>query len=273
MAVSEFDFQFVSVLLKKRLGIQLEKDKAYLVESRLSRVAEKSGMGSLAQLFTQLKSLRPPEALVNEVLEAMTTNETYFFRDSSSFDALRDKVFPELLGKNKNQKSLNVWSAACSTGQEPYSIAITLRECLPQQGDWNIRILGTDVATQVLQRARDGVYNGAETARGLTPGQLSRYLVPEGETWKIRDEIRKMVSFQPLNLNSDWPYLAKMDVIFLRNVLIYMDDANRKAIFSRIHQLLNKDGYLFLGAAETTYSISDLFRRVEWEKAGCFRPL
>lgn len=273
MAVTDSDFLFISDLLYDRLGIRLEKEKGYLVESRLSKVAENAGLKSLAQLILLLKSVHPPEEIVNETLEAMTTNETYFFRDIVPFEALREKVIPSLIAGNRNGKSIHIWSAACSTGQEAYSIALTLRDAFPHLSDWNIRITGTDVASKVVNRAREGVFTQTEIGRGISPSMLGKYFVRQDENWRIRDEVRKMVHFSCMNLKREWPHMPKMDVIFLRNVLIYMDNASRKSIFGRAHRLLQPGGYLFLGAAETTFNISNLFERLDWKQAGCFRPL
>ncbi len=273
MPVSELDFLFITDLLQKKLGIQLEKDKSYLVESRLIKVAQRAGFTSLEQLILLLRANNPPQLILDETLEAMTTNETYFFRDAGSFDILNEKVLPELIGSRRDVKTLNIWSAACSTGQEAYSIAITIKEAFPFLADWNIQITGTDVAEKVVNRARDGIFNQTEIARGISPKMLLKYFTRTGEDWRLREDIRKMVTFRTMNLISDWPYMPNMDIVFLRNVLIYFDEKSRKAIFSRMHNLLRSDGYLFLGAAETTFNLSDLFARIDWERAGCFRPL
>jgi chemotaxis protein methyltransferase CheR len=273
MAVSEADFLFISNLLYDRLGFRLEKEKGYLVESRLAKVAERAGLGGLPQLFLLLKSARPPEAVLNDTLEAMTTNETFFFRDTAPFDVLKENVLPAIVARKRNEKSINIWSAACSTGQEAFSIAMTLRESFPHLSGWNVRIFATDVAAKVLAKAQEGVFNQTEMNRGITPQMLVKYFVRHDGGWMIRDEIRKMVSFRPMNLIHPWPLLPKMDVVFLRNVLIYMDNDSRKSILARTHKQLEPGGYLFLGAAESTYSLSDLFTRMEWKSSGCFQSL
>jgi chemotaxis protein methyltransferase CheR len=273
MAVNELDFLFISNLLYERLGIRLEKEKGYLVESRLAKVAERAGVGGLGQLILLLKANHPPEGVVNDTLEAMTTNETFFFRDTAPFEVLKEKVLPAIIAKKRNEKAIHIWSAACSTGQEAYSIALTLRESFPHLSDWNVRITGTDVATKVLARAKEGIFNQSEINRGIGPALLAKYFSRSGENWKIREDIRDMVQFRALNLKNEWPSMPKMDVIFLRNVLIYMDNDSRKAIFGRAHKLLQSHGYLFLGAAETTFNISDLFKRADWKSAGCFQPV
>lgn len=273
MAVTESDFLFISNLLFARLGIRLEKEKGYLVESRLAKVAERAGVADLAKLILLLKTARPPEAIVNETLEAMTTNETFFFRDIVPFDVLREKVLPDIIAKRRNEKTLAIWSAACSTGQEAYSIAMTLRESFPHLSNWNVRIIGTDVATKVMGKAQEGIFNQTEMNRGIGPHLLAKYFIRHGDDWKIKDEIRKMVSFRPMNLIHPWPLMPKMDIIFLRNVLIYMENDNRKSILDRAHRLLETGGYLFLGAAESTFNLSDHYTRKDWKGSGCFQSL
>lgn len=271
MAVSEPDFQFISNLLFERLGIRLEKEKGYLVESRLAKVVESAGVADLARLILLLKTGRPPEAIVNETLEAMTTNETFFFRDVVPFDVLREKVLPDIIAKRRNEKTLAIWSAACSTGQEAYSIAMTIRESFPHLSNWNIRIIGTDVATKVTAKAQEGIFNQTEMNRGVGPQLLAKYFTRRGVDWQIKEEIRKMVSFRSMNLIQPWPLLPKMDIVFLRNVLIYMENDGRKSILDRTHRLLDRGGYLFLGAAESTFSLSDQFTRMDWKSSGCFQ--
>ncbi len=273
MAVTEADFLFISNLLYDRLGIRLEKEKEYLVEARLAKVAERAGVGDLEKLVLLLKSGRPPEAVLNDTLEAMTTNETFFFRDTAPFDALKENVLPVIVAKKRNEKSINIWSAACSTGQEAFSIAMTLRESFPHLSSWNIRIFATDVAAKVLAKAQEGIFNQTEMNRGVTPQLLAKYFVRQDGKWAIRDEIRKMVSFRPLNLIHPWPLLPKMDIVFLRNVLIYMDNDSRKDILARAHKQLEPGGYLFLGAAESTYNLSEMFTRMDWKSSGCFQSV
>jgi chemotaxis protein methyltransferase CheR len=273
MAITDLEFLFVSNLLYERLGIRLEKEKGYLVESRLAKVAERAGVSDLGKLILLLRADHPPEGVVNDTLEAMTTNETFFFRDTAPFEVLKEKVLPGLIAKKRNEKAINIWSAACSTGQEAYSIALTLRESFPHLAGWTIKITGTDVATKVLAKAKEGIFNQSEINRGISPPMLAKYFVRCEENWRIRDDIRSMVQFRNMNLKNDWPAMPKMDVIFLRNVLIYMDNDSRKAIFTRAHRLLQPHGYLFLGAAETTFNISDLFKRMDWKSSGCFQPV
>jgi chemotaxis protein methyltransferase CheR len=272
VGISAADFEYVAGLVRQRLGIRLEPDKGYLVESRFGRICERMGLRSVGELVDRLRG-GAPESLMAEAMEAMTTNETYFFRDGTPFEVLRDKVLPRLLEAKRGERSLNIWSAACATGQEPYSIAITLKEGFPQLADWNVQIFASDVAKAVLEKAGAGLFTQAEANRGLAPELLRRYFAPEGQAWRLREEIRRMVKFWPVNLSREWPVLPRMDIIFLRNVLIYMDEASKRSIMTRAHGLLRPDGFLFLGAAESTFNLADLFRRTEWEVSGCFRPV
>jgi chemotaxis protein methyltransferase CheR len=272
VGISAADFEYVAGLVRQRLGIRLEPDKGYLVESRFGRICERMGLRSVGELVDRLRG-GAPESLMAEAMEAMTTNETYFFRDGTPFEVLRDKVLPRLLEAKRGERSLNIWSAACATGQEPYSIAITLKEGFPQLADWNVQIFASDVAKAVLEKAGAGLFTQAEANRGLAPELLRRYFASEGQAWRLREEIRRMVKFWPVNLSREWPVLPRMDIIFLRNVLIYMDEASKRSIMTRAHGLLRPDGFLFLGAAESTFNLADLFRRTEWEVSGCFRPV
>lgn len=271
MGISPNDFEFVAGMVHQRLGLRLEADKGYLVESRFRRIQERLGLRALSDLVDRLRS-GATEALRAECMEALTTNETYFFRDGTPFEVLREKVLPRLLESRRAEKTLHIWSAACATGQEPYSIAIALREGFPQLSEWNAQIFATDVANSVLEKARAGVFTQAEVNRGLSPDLLRKYFAPEDLAWRLRDDMRRMVKFWPVNLCRDWPVFPRMDVIFLRNVLIYMDEASKRSILSRAHKLLRPDGFLFLGAAESTFNLSDLFRRAEWGISGCFTP-
>lgn len=272
LGISTSDFDFVAELVHKRLGIRLERDKGYLVESRFRRIYERLGLGTIAEFVERLRA-GSPEALLSEAMESLTTNETYFFRDGTPFEVLREKVLPRLLEARRGERAINIWSAACATGQEPFSIVIALRDGFPQLSDWSVQVFATDVANGVLEKAREGLFTQAEVNRGLTPELLRKYFSPEGQGWRLREDYRRSVKFWPVNLCREWPVLPKMDVIFLRNVLIYMDEASKRSILSRARQLLRPDGFLFLGAAESTFNLSDFFRRTEWEVSGCFRPV
>jgi chemotaxis protein methyltransferase CheR len=270
MTLASAEFDYVRKLVHEQSAIVLEDGKGYLVESRLSPIARKAGLGSLSELVARLQSTRDG-ALQREVVEAMTTNETTFFRDRHPFDALRDVLLPELLASRAKERRLTIWSAASSTGQEPYSIAMLLREHFPELLNWNVRILATDLNEEVLAKARAGQYGQVEINRGLAAPMLMKYFTRDGLKWIISGDLRRMVDFQQMNLAASWPAMPPMDVIFLRNVLIYFDAPTKKKILANARQLLRPDGVLFLGGAETTINLDDAFERMPHEKAAVYR--
>ena len=252
------DYDFLRKLLKERSGLDLSADKQYLVESRLIPLARKAGLPGIAELVQKMKG--GAEALTSEVVEAMTTNETFFFRDKIPFDHLRETVLPALLKARAGRRSLRIWSAACSTGQEPYSIAMCLKERVQELAGWRIEIVATDLSQEVLEKAKSGIYSQFEVQRGLPVQLLVKYFTQVGEHWQINPEIRGMVQHRPLNLLQDFSHLGKFDVIFCRNVLIYFDQDTKTGIFRRLAKAFEPDGMLLLGAAETVVGISDAFR-------------
>jgi chemotaxis protein methyltransferase CheR len=269
-AISDSDFSYVRDLVLDRSAIVLEANKAYLAESRLISVARAQGMSSLAELVARLRS-EQFGGLHTKVVEAMTTNETTFFRDSHPFEALRTTVLPELIERRGGTRSLQVWSAACSTGQEPYSLAMLLREHFPALRSWAVRILATDLSTEVLARASAGKFSQLEVNRGLPANYLVKYLQKQGVSWQVADDLRTMIDFRQMNLAATWPSVPMMDVVFIRNVLIYFDADMKRTILGKIRNVLRPDGYLFLGGAETTINLDDAFERVQLDKASCYR--
>ncbi len=270
--VSDTDFRFIRDLVRERSGIVLGSDKHYLVETRLANLVESAKLASISDLVQNLR--RREGVLQREVVELMVTNETYFFRDVVPFEALHQVVIPSLAEARRKARSLNFWSAACSTGQEPYSIAMLLCEEFQRLSAWDIRIIASDISRQVLKRAHEARYTAYEVGRGLQPHLLAKYFqAKEGEPgdWTLRDKVRGMVAFHELNLLGDWPALPTMDVVFLRNVLIYLDASEKRRLLGRVRQLLAPDGFLFLGGAETTLNLDDHFERVLIERAGCYR--
>lgn len=270
MALSDGDFQYISTLVREQAAIVLEKGKEYLVESRLAPLARQEGFDSIGDLVARLSS-RPLNDLHSKVVEAMTTNETSWFRDIHPFEALNKVIVPEFMKKREAERSLYIWCAACSSGQEPYSIAILLREHFPALESWRVKIIACDFSNEMVEYARQGRYSQLEVNRGLAAPLLVKYFNRNGLEWQLKDEVRRMVEIQQMNLIEPWPPLPSMDVIFLRNVLIYFDMATKKAILERLHNLLKPDGYLFLGGAETTFHIDDSFERVQLEKTIGYR--
>lgn len=269
-SITETDFDYVRGLMRERSGMVLEPGKEYLLESRLSPVARREGFASLQALMAHLRA-KPLNGLHQTVVEALTTNETSFFRDFHPFEALRQEILPRLMVKRSSERRLRIWCGACASGQEPYSIAMLLRDQFPALDVWLLQIIATDLSTAMLERAQRGRYSQSEVNRGLPAALLIKYFKKAGVEWELRDEIRKMVEFHQMNLASWWPALPKMDIIFMRNVLIYLDTETRKAILSKVRRLLRPDGYLFLGGAETTFSIDSSFTHVQFGQSVCYQ--
>ncbi len=270
MPLDPSDFEYVSSLVLKRSAIVLEPEKNYLVESRLLPVARQEGMGSVAELVGTLRA-QSVNGLHQKVVEAMTTNETSFFRDVKPFEALQQVVLPDVFKRRAEVKRLNIWCGASSTGQEPYTIGLILREHFVRYADWNISIIATDLSTDVLAKARQGRYSQLEVNRGLPAPLLIKYFQRSGTEWHLKEEVRCLVDFRQLNLIDPIWSIASADIVFLRNVLIYFDVATKKSILRKIRNVLRSDGYFFLGGAETTMNLDDGFERVPLDRSGCYR--
>jgi chemotaxis protein methyltransferase CheR len=255
------DFEFLCSLVKERSGLVLTKDKAYLLESRLMPVARKRGMKGLDDLVMALRTRRE-EALIRQVTEAMTTNESFFFRDVKPFDLFRDVTLPQLLENRKDKKKFRIWCAAASSGQEPYSLAILLKEEGARLQGWRHEIVGTDISTEMLEKAKAGLYSQFEVQRGLPIQLLLKYFQKKDELWQVDGELRAMVQFKEFNLLEDVAGLGQFDVVFCRNVLIYFDQETKARVLNRIASLMPADGMLFLGGAETVLGISDRFKPI-----------
>lgn len=235
--------------LKRSSGLVLDRDKRYLVDSRLLPIVQREKLSGLPELVTILEKGSSP-SLAKEVVQAMTINETYFFRDKLPFDALRDNVIPRIIKAKGADKSLRIWCAASSTGQEPYSIAIVLAEMKHKLAGWKTEIIGTDLANHAIDKARNGIYTQFEVQRGLPTPYLLRYFKQCGDTWQISESIRSQVSYRNFNLLSDFAVLGKFDIIFCRNVLIYFNATGKRDILQRMSRQLNPEGFVILGAAE-----------------------
>jgi chemotaxis protein methyltransferase CheR len=266
--VTPLDYEYLRKLLKERSGLDLSSDKQYLVESRLIPLARKAGMPGIAELVARIKS--GSDALTSDVVEAMTTNETFFFRDKIPFDHLREAILPALVQARASRRALRIWCAASSTGQEPYSIAMCVKEFAALAG-WRVEILATDLSQEVLEKSKAGIYSQFEVQRGLPIQMLVKYFVQTGELWKLNADIRAMVQHRQLNLLQDFSQLGTFDVIFCRNVLIYFDQDTKAGIFERMARMLEADGVLVLGAAESVVGISDAFKPSP-ERRGLYRP-
>lgn len=264
--------KYIADLILRRSAIVVAPSKAYLVESRLMPIARAHGYSKLDELVAALK--RPTgRALVDEVVDAMTTNESSFFRDLHPFNTLKNEVLPGLIESRSKERVLNIWSNACSSGQEIYSIAMLIRENFPALAGWRIRLLATDLSGQMLEKAALGKFTQTEINRGLPLPMVLKYFKRDGVSWRICDEIRKMVDFQPLNLIDPWPStLPKMDIVFLRNVLIYFSVDTKQQILNKLHRNMRSDGVLFLGGSETTMNLDVPFKRERMDKAYGYIP-
>jgi chemotaxis protein methyltransferase CheR len=270
MSLAATDFDYVSTMVRDRSAIVLENGKEYLIEARLLPLARAHGTGTVTGLIKELRRA-PSGPLRDLVVEAMTTNETSFFRDAHPFTALSDHVLPELVKNRSAERVLNIWCAACSSGQEPYSIAMLVQDIVGTDPGWRVRLLATDLSPAMLARTRAGVYSQFEMNRGLPANRLVRHFRQQGLEWQIEEPLRRMVETRAVNLDQDLPSMPSMDIIFLRNVLIYFDVATKRQILARVRRVLRPDGYLVLGGAETTLNLDDAFDRVQIGRAPMYQ--
>jgi len=271
--VDGVDFDYIRGLVRESTAIALDNTKVYLVNARLLPVARDAGFPSVVALIKHLRS-RPFGDLHTKTVEAIVTTETSFFRDFFPFEALRQEVIPEIVAERRGgSRSLTIWSAGCSSGQEPFSMAMMLREAFPELTTWNTRILASDVSGGMLERSRAGIYSQTEVNRGLPASMLVKYFRQSGTTWKLNDEIRSMVSFFHHNLARDLPPLPPVDILSLRNVLIYFDVETKKLVLDRIRRYLRPGGLLILGTAETTLNLDERFERVRLGRAVFYRTM
>lgn len=257
MRVTPDELKILARLVNDLCGVVLDENKGYLIESRLSKVAEDAGCKNFSELYYKAR-YENNKAIQIKIIDAITTHETLFFRDTSPFEALQHKVLPDLFdakAKTAAPKRIRIWSAACSTGQEPYSVAIVLHEILPDIATWDIKITATDISDSAIQQASIGRFRDIEIQRGLKPEILEKYFIREPNSWKIKDEIRAMVAYRRLNLLESFAGIGPFDVILCRNVAIYFDAMARKSLFERLIKELTPEGYLFVGSSE---SLTDL---------------
>lgn len=270
--VNTSTFDFLCNFVREKSAIVLEPSKAYLVESRLNPVARENGLASLDDLVAALKKPGNRD-IATQVIDAMTTNESSFFRDLHPFEALKTMIIPELMEKRAKERTLNIWSNACSSGQEVYSIAMLLRESFPALASWKVRLIASDLSTSILKKAQEGVFNQTEVNRGLPMPMLIKYFTKNGLQWQVKEDIRKSIEFREVNLIETWPpTLPTMDIVFLRNVLIYFSPETKTTILNKVHRILRPDGCLFLGGAETTMNLDTKFVRTPVGKATCYVP-
>jgi len=252
-------------------GIALETGKEYLIETRLGPIVDELKCSSFAELYHKSRTDRS-KAIEKKIIDAISTNETYFFRDISPFDLLQHKILPDLIDRRMKTNStgpikLRVWSAASSTGQEIYSIAIVLKELYLDPKKYQIQLLGTDISNAAIAQASYGKYNKFEVSRGLNPQKLQRFFNPDGDQWRIRDEIRAMAVFKKINLMEPFLGLGKFDIIFCRNVAIYFTQEERKKLYEKIAGVLEPDGYLMIGSTESLTNDTKLFEPQKYLRA------
>jgi len=252
------DFEYLAALLKERSGLIITPDKVYLLDARLMPIARKRNIATLEQLVGEIRNTKA-EPLISAVVDAMTTNETSFFRDRHPFEALKKEILPALIQRRAAQKQLRIWSAACSTGQEAYSLAMMLRDDFPMLASWRIEIVGTDISPSVVSRAKDGIYSTFEVQRGLPIQLLVKHFEQTGEQWRIKPELKRTVDFRLFNLLGDLTPLGQFDIVFCRNVLIYFDLPTKTRVLNNMYARLAKDGALVLGGAESVFGICNKF--------------
>ena len=269
MSLSTVEFDYIRTLVHDQAAIVLEPGKEYLVESRLTPFASREGYLNIGDLVANLRR-GMPTTLKKKVVDAMTTNETSFFRDHEPFEVLKKAILPELIKARAATRQLNIWCAASSTGQEPYSVAMMIRENFPELATWKIFYLATDIAGAVLDRARAGRFTQLEVNRGLPVAYLMKYFDKKGTEWQLKETIRDMVQIRELNLIRPWPLLPPLDIVMIRNVLIYFDLETKRKILHQIHGLLRPDGSLFLGGAETVLNLDSRFKRMPYARSGCY---
>ena len=263
--MSPAEYDYLRQFLKSRSGLVLSNEKQYLIESRLLPVARKAGLQSIAALVAKLKEPRET-VLAEAVVEAMTTNESFFYRDKTPFEHFTQMMMPELLKARASQKKIRIWCAAASTGQEPYTLAMCLKEMESKLAGWRIEILGTDISNEVLDRAKAGTYTQFEVQRGLPIQLLLKYFTQQGESWTISPQLRSMVQWKKFNLLDSFAGFGQFDIVFCRNVLIYFDQPTKAKVLESISRQMPQDGVLYLGGAETVLGITDKFKPVEGQR-------
>lgn len=265
------DFDVYKDLLKEKSGLVINQDKTYLLDSRLNPVAKKWGFANMEGMTAELRAVPNPN-LVNDIVEAMTTNETSFFRDIHPFNCFENFVLPYMIENRVYQRRLNIWSAAASSGQEPYSLAMILKEQGAKFSGWTTKMVATDISQEILDQAKAGIYSQFEVQRGLPIKLMMTYFNQQEEKWHISEEIKRMIEYKILNLLDNFTLLGEQDIIFCRNVLIYFDEETKADILQRMSKILKDDGFLFLGGAETVIGITDAFKPIPGQRGLYAKP-
>lgn len=267
--MTDADFKYFTTFLKERSGIALEASKQYLIDTRMAPILKERKLADLAALVAALKT--GDKVLCEMVVEAMTTNETSFFRDVAPFDAFRNEILPKIIELKERERKIQIWSAASSSGQEPYSLAILIREHFPQLAAWQVNILATDLSQEMVEKTTKGEYSQLEVNRGLPAPLLAKYFSRKGVRWQVNDDVRKLLTCRTLNLLDNWVGVPTADVVFIRNVLIYFEPELKKTILGKIRKILRPGGYLFLGGAESTLNLDSHYKRLDIARSGCFQ--
>ena len=270
MTIRPETFQYIREALHQRTAIRLMDNKEYLVETRLSVLAKQNGMRNVDDLVDHLR-VPGSSALWRDVVDAMTTNETSFFRDLTPFDVLKHRVIPELVNHASEPQTIRIWSAAAASGQEAYSIAMLWEEIKERYPDWGVHILATDISNKMLGRGVTGEYSAHEVVRGLSQERLDSHFHRNGNRWRVNEHLKHDIDFRYLNLIHAWPTLPKMDIVFIRNVLVYFDNPTKTNLFAKVRRILKPNGFLFLGGAESALTIDDQFERVFESGGSCYR--
>jgi chemotaxis protein methyltransferase CheR len=270
VTIDDHDFNYVRQLVRERAAIVLDEGKHYLVDNRLSLLARREGLSSAKEVIERLRAA-PAGPLQRKVIEAMTTTETLFFRDGKPYEALRKTILPELQRLRAAERKLQIWSCACSSGQEPYSVGMLLREHFPVLASWQLRLVATDLSTEMLARSRAGRYSQLEVDRGLPDAYLGKYFDKIGHDWQISDELRTMIEFRQLNLAGPWLHMPPVDLILLRNVLIYFELETKRQILAKVRRALRPGGFLMLGTAETTVNLDEGFELMRSDGTSYYR--
>jgi chemotaxis protein methyltransferase CheR len=271
IGLPDADVVFLRDLVQRRSAIVLDESKDYLIETRLEKLARDLNYANLGTLVADVR--RDAGTVTRQLIEALTTHETVFFRDDRPFEALKREILPPLIAARQAARQLTIWSAACSTGQEIFSVAMLLKENFPEVLSWPVKLYATDISGQVVERAMQGRFQQLEVNRGLPAAMLVKYFERDGVDWKVKDEIRKMVRFEQLNLLHAWPSDLRPDIVLLRNVLIYFNVQTKKELLTRVRQTLRPDGALLLGSAETTLGIDNGWERAPGSVTPWYRPL
>lgn len=270
MTLKSWEFDYVKHLMYQKSAFVVEEAKSFTVETRLRELARAEGLSTPSELIAKLRS-GTDRRLVERFVDHMTNHETLFFRDDALFESLGSHVFPEIIERNRTRRSINIWSAASSSGQEAYSVAILLHELLPDLAGWSVRILATDVSAGSVARTRDGVYSAVETARGLSPRRRDRYFDKVNGQFQVIAQLRNLLECRQLNLAETWPLIPKMDLILLRNVLIYFDVATKQNILGQVRRIMDSEGYLILGGGESTFNLDNRYQKVQLGRAVVYR--